>query len=464
VFDDVFAQLADALAAATCRRVPTPWATASSRARSSRPTTWMRCARPRWSCCTACCFCSTPKTATCCRCTTRATPPTACAASARKCATRWTPGRRFPARCRASGWRCKACLADRQGRRRHRHAGLQRRPVQPRRSPLLERTDVPDKVMAPIIDALSRRTEDLLRGWINYRDLSVAHLGGIYERLLEYSLVHEVQAKRRLQGQARGQPHRGQPASFARKVSGSYYTHDDLVRLVLRESVGLLARERRPRSSSAVAGWKKRATLSSGLAQPGDPDAAGRARPGQPASGTEDLRPGHGQRPLSGGAGRRAGRPRARSHDQRHALVNAQPWAAHLAESRPPLAKPGAGAHQPDPPRHQDHAPRARLGGDRCAAGRPPHRAPHDPEENHLRRGQEPHGRGAGQDRAVAAHLHRRRAAVLPGPPPARPATACTASACRGAARPAAPGRAAAANRVATAWRWPAAQLPRWPT
>ena len=37
------------------------------------------------------------------------------------------------------------------------------------RAPLLERTVVPDAVMAPIIDALSRRTEDLLRGWINYR-------------------------------------------------------------------------------------------------------------------------------------------------------------------------------------------------------------------------------------------------------------------------------------------------------
>jgi len=63
------------------------------------------------------------------------------------------------------------------------------------RAPLLERTKVPDKVMAPIIDALSRRTEEVLKGWINYRDLSVAHLGGIYERLLEYTLVHEVPAQ-----------------------------------------------------------------------------------------------------------------------------------------------------------------------------------------------------------------------------------------------------------------------------
>ncbi len=112
------------------------------------------------------------------------------------------------------------------------------------RSPLLERTNVPDAVMAPIIDALSRRTEDLLHGWINYRDLSVSHLGGIYERLLEYSLMHEVQAKDEYKDKPEINRITAAPASFARKVSGSYYTHDDLVRLILRESVGLLATER----------------------------------------------------------------------------------------------------------------------------------------------------------------------------------------------------------------------------
>ena len=116
------------------------------------------------------------------------------------------------------------------------------------RSLQLQRSRIPDAVMAPIIDALSRRTEDLLRGWINYRDLSVSHLGGIYERLLEYSLVHAVQAA---QSQLAVHPDGpeinrivARPASFARKVSGSYDTHDDLVRLILRQSVG-----RRPSAS-----------------------------------------------------------------------------------------------------------------------------------------------------------------------------------------------------------------------
>jgi hypothetical protein len=134
------------------------------------------------------------------------------------------------------------------------------------RSPLLERARIPDAVMAPILDALSRRTEDMKRAWINYRDLSVAHLGGIYERLLEYTLEHEVQA-----GDNFGTPEIdrviARPASFARKVSGSYYTHDDLVRLLLRESVGRLAEEIHQRFAGRIKKWKK-ASLN-----PGDWDA-----------------------------------------------------------------------------------------------------------------------------------------------------------------------------------------------
>jgi hypothetical protein len=79
---------------------------------------------------------------------------------------------------------------------------------------LIGRVRVPDAQMAPIIDELSRRAEDTFRAWINYRDLSVQHLGGIYERLLEYRLEEE------------GGKLYARPTSFARKGSGSYYTHD----------------------------------------------------------------------------------------------------------------------------------------------------------------------------------------------------------------------------------------------
>ena len=129
------------------------------------------------------------------------------------------------------------------------------------RSPLLERTNVPDAVMAPIIDALSRRTEDLLSGWINYRDLAVSHLGGIYERLLEYSLVHEVQAEDDYRDKLEINRIVARPASFARKVSGSYYTHDDLVRLILRESVGLLVAEKHAAFSALVKRLSRKTSL-----------------------------------------------------------------------------------------------------------------------------------------------------------------------------------------------------------
>jgi hypothetical protein len=129
------------------------------------------------------------------------------------------------------------------------------------RAPLLERTRVPDAVMAPLIDALSRRTEDLLHAWINYRDLAVSHLGGIYERLLEYTLVHEVQAADDYRDKPEINQITAQPASFARKVSGSYYTHDDLVRLILRESVGLLAAERVSGFEAQIGRYKRKTSL-----------------------------------------------------------------------------------------------------------------------------------------------------------------------------------------------------------
>ena len=98
-------------------------------------------------------------------------------------------------------------------------------------TPLLARTRITDAMLAPVIDELSRRS-DLLRAWINYRDLSVQHLGSIYERLLEYRLDPD------------GERIVPRPTSFARKDSGSYYTHDDLVKLLIKETVGPLVAER----------------------------------------------------------------------------------------------------------------------------------------------------------------------------------------------------------------------------
>jgi hypothetical protein len=103
---------------------------------------------------------------------------------------------------------------------------------EPGSQPLLERTRIPDRELAPLLDALSRREEAGERRWINYRDLSVQHLGSIYERLLEFEPVVEDDGRVAIR-----------PNPFARKTSGSYYTHDDLVRLILERTVGPLVKE-----------------------------------------------------------------------------------------------------------------------------------------------------------------------------------------------------------------------------
>jgi len=203
------------------------------------------------------------------------------------------------------------------------------------RAPILVRSRVPDSVMAPIIDALSRRTEDLLRGWINYRDLSVAHLGGIYERLLEYTLVHEVAPKDTFENTPEIDRIIARPASFARKVSGSYYTHDDLVRLILRESVGLLARERSEAFAVRIDKWKKKTALN-----PGDWDVLDKL---DPASAILELKicdpamgSGHFLVALVDDL---ADRVLEAINTAEH-LVSEQPWAAHLVEQGRPWQSP----------------------------------------------------------------------------------------------------------------------------
>jgi hypothetical protein len=203
------------------------------------------------------------------------------------------------------------------------------------RSLLLERTRVPDAVLAPIIDALSRRTEDLLRGWINYRDLAVSHLGGIYERLLEYVLVHEVQAADDYRDKPEIDRIVARPASFARKVSGSYYTHDDLVRLILRESVGLLADERVAAFEKLVAGWKKKTSLT--------PAEWERLDAADPAGAMLELKvcdpamgSGHFLVALVDFLADRV----LEAVTGAHLLVAAQPWAAHLVERGRPWESP----------------------------------------------------------------------------------------------------------------------------
>jgi len=111
----------------------------------------------------------------------------------------------------------------------------------PTRSPLLQRVAIPDQAFAPLLDALSRREESGRRLWINYRDLSVRELGSIYERLLEYEPAIEGETV-----VIRLNP-------FARKGSGSYYTPDVLVRLIIDKTLTPLVEERMAAFERAVA-------------------------------------------------------------------------------------------------------------------------------------------------------------------------------------------------------------------
>jgi hypothetical protein len=109
------------------------------------------------------------------------------------------------------------------------------------RSPLLDRAVLPDAAFAPLLDALSRERLEATPRFINYRDLNVQHLGSVYERLLEFDLA-EVEGRIA-----------ARPQTFARKTSGSYYTPEELVMLVIRRTVGPLLEERERAFAGAVA-------------------------------------------------------------------------------------------------------------------------------------------------------------------------------------------------------------------
>lgn len=109
------------------------------------------------------------------------------------------------------------------------------------RTPLLTKIRLPDSVMAEVIDKLSFERKDGERKYINYRDLSVQQLGSIYERLLEHEVVRE------------GPIVDIRPNIFARKGSGSYYTPDDLVGLIIRETLEPLIASRMQEFKDKVA-------------------------------------------------------------------------------------------------------------------------------------------------------------------------------------------------------------------
>jgi hypothetical protein len=112
------------------------------------------------------------------------------------------------------------------------------------RAPMLERARLADCVFAPLLDKLSRTLKGTRLVRINFRDLSVRELGAIYERLLEHEPIENAAAEAGIDIR---------PNPFSRKNTGSYYTPDELVSLIIDRTVGPLVDERIAKFDAEVA-------------------------------------------------------------------------------------------------------------------------------------------------------------------------------------------------------------------
>ena len=104
----------------------------------------------------------------------------------------------------------------------------------PEAASLLETVRLPDAAVAPVIHDLSH-AKDVYgeRRFVNYRDMSVQQLGSIYERLLEREPVRGGDGEIDIR-----------PNPYARKDSGSFYTPQELVDLIVERTLKPLAEER----------------------------------------------------------------------------------------------------------------------------------------------------------------------------------------------------------------------------
>ncbi len=100
--------------------------------------------------------------------------------------------------------------------------------------PVLSRVRLDDATIAPIIYTLSHTNgDDGLPRFINYRDMSVQQLGSIYERLLEHQPAKDANGAITIR-----------PNPYARKDSGSFFTPQELVDLIVDHTLKPLVEER----------------------------------------------------------------------------------------------------------------------------------------------------------------------------------------------------------------------------
>ena len=100
-------------------------------------------------------------------------------------------------------------------------------------APLLTTVRLPDAAIAPIVHDLSHADTGEGRRFVNYRDMSVQQLGSIYEGLLEQEPTRDDDGKIAVR-----------PNSYARKDSGSFFTPQELVDLIVDRTLKPLAEER----------------------------------------------------------------------------------------------------------------------------------------------------------------------------------------------------------------------------
>ena len=100
-------------------------------------------------------------------------------------------------------------------------------------APLLKTARLTDKIVGDIIYDLSHTETEGTRHFVNYRDMSVQQLGSIYERLLERGPVRDDNGGIVVR-----------PNSYARKDSGSFFTPQEIVDLIVDRTLKPLAEER----------------------------------------------------------------------------------------------------------------------------------------------------------------------------------------------------------------------------
>jgi hypothetical protein len=96
-------------------------------------------------------------------------------------------------------------------------------------APILDRVELPDAIVSDIIFALSHVQDDRGAKYVNYRDLSVQQLGSVYERILEFGLRTDDTGRIIIDRD-----------DDERHDTGSYYTPDALVSLIIDRTVGPL--------------------------------------------------------------------------------------------------------------------------------------------------------------------------------------------------------------------------------